>query len=305
LELRPLDLGQLVGGMENMLRRLLGADVALTFTSTASNARVNADPGMIEQVVLNLVVNARHAMPLGGKLTIETQAVSLDEEYARAHANVTPGAYVMLGVSDTGIGMDRQTQERIFEPFYTTKGLHEGTGLGLSTVYGIVNQSGGHIWVYSEPGTGTTFKVYFPQTDAPIDVEAAPLPAAVGRGDETILLVEDDDQVRLVAHTILARQGYLVLEASNADDALRICEEHDAPIHLLLSDVVLPKVGGRRAAERISALRPQIKLLFMSGYTDEAMMQHGILDAQAAYLQKPLTPESLTRRVRQVLGPAK
>jgi len=305
LETKVLDLDQVVGGMEKMLRRLLGADIELTLLPATQLWKVRADPGQVEQVVMNLAVNARDAMPQGGKLTIEVKNAELDEEYAGAHHEVRPGCYVMLAVSDSGAGMDRATLARIFEPFFTTKEKGKGTGLGLATVFGIVKQSGGHVWVYSEPGEGSSFKVYLPRVDGQAASSVAEVPVArETRGTETVLLVDDDDQVRAVARGILRRLGYVVLEASNGGEALLIAEQHPAKIHLLLTDVVLPRMSGRQIAERIAGMRPGIEVLFMSGYTDDAVLQHGILESGVAYLQKPLTPSSLGRKVRQVLDGA-
>ena len=297
-----VDLDQTVVGMESMLRRLLGAGIELTVLSGAARGKLRVNAGELEQVVMNLAVNARDAMPEGGSLTVETKRVDLDEDYAATHHDVVPGPYVMLAVSDTGIGIDKETQARIFEPFFTTKELTKGTGLGLATVFGIVKQSHGHIWVYSEPGVGTTFRVYFPQASGASERPASQPPRAqLGRGTETILLVEDDEHVRAVALGILRRNGYVVLEAPNGGEALLICEEHKARIDLLLTDVVLPRMSGRQLAERLATTRPAMKVLFMSGYTDDAILQHGILNSGVEYLQKPITPASLARKVREVL----
>jgi len=302
LEPKVLSLSHTVTGMEKMLRRLLGADIALTTLLEPALWNVVADPGQVEQILMNLAVNARDAMPEGGKLTIQTTNVELDEDYATVHHDVRPGAYVMLAVSDTGMGMDAQTQARIFEPFFTTKEKGKGTGLGLATVFGIVKQSGGHIWVYSEPERGATFKVYFPRVTGATLVTPSerPAPASI-RGTETILLVEDDAHVRTLARNILRRHGYVVLEAANGGEALLICEQHGARIDLLLTDVVLPLMNGRQIAERLTSLRPELKVIFMSGYTDDAVLQHGLLDSGIAYIQKPLTPATLTQKVREVL----
>jgi two-component system cell cycle sensor histidine kinase/response regulator CckA len=240
-------------------------------------------------------------MPQGGKLTIETASVEFDEEYARTHHGVRPGPHVMLAVSDTGCGMDKATQARIFEPFFTTKERSKGTGLGLSTVFGIVQQSGGSLWVYSEPGVGTTFKVYLPRVDAAVELSRRPPGVATLRGSETVLLVEDDDQVRAVACNILRRQGYTVIDARDASEALSQCAQHAGAIHLLLSDVVMPQMSGPELARRIVQSRPEMKVLCMSGYTDDSIVRHGVLDAALAFIQKPFTPESLSRKVREVL----
>jgi signal transduction histidine kinase len=298
---RVLDLNGVVRDCEKLLRRLLGEDVELVIRCRPGVAKVKADPSQMEQVIMNLVVNARDAMPMGGKLTIETQDVVLEQAYVVEHLGTQPGPHVMLAVTDTGHGMDVETQARIFEPFFTTKGLGKGTGLGLSTVFGIVKQSGGDIWVYSEPGAGTTFKVYLPQTaeNEPAPSEAAA--ALVLTGSETILLVEDQEEVRRVAQHMLARYGYHVIEARNAGEALLRCEQHLRTIHLLLTDVVMPLLGGRELAERLRAMRPDMKVLFMSGYTENTVVHHGLLDSGIEYVQKPLLPDMLARRVREVL----
>jgi two-component system, cell cycle sensor histidine kinase and response regulator CckA len=301
IEPRVLDLNEVLTNLDNMLQRILGADVSLVSLRTPQLGRVCADPGGIEQVVMNLVVNARDAMPTGGQLTIETANVTFDEEYARQHVGAKPGPHVMLAVTDTGTGMDRATLARIFEPFFTTKGAGKGTGLGLSTVFGIVQQNGGTVWVYSEPGQGTTFKVYLPRVDQEVQ-EARPVPEpATLVGTETVLLVDDDEQVRVVTRAILLRHGYHVIDARNAGEALLLSESHRGAIHVLLTDVVMPQMSGPDLARRLAANRPAMKVLCMSGYTDDTIVRHGVIEARMAYLQKPVTPEVLTRKVRAVL----
>jgi hypothetical protein len=301
---KVLDLNDVLTSMDKMLQRILGADVDLVSIPTQPLGRVRADPSSIEQVIMNLVVNARDAMPTGGKLTMETDNVVLDDAYAQAHLGVKPGPHVMLAVSDTGTGINRETLARIFEPFFTTKESGKGTGLGLSTVFGVVQQSGGSVWVYSEVGKGTTFKVYLPRVDAAVEVAGETVPPTTLRGSETILLVEDDDQVRVVAGGILRRNGYHVIDARNAGEALLHSEKHPSTIHLLLSDVVMPQMSGPELAKRLASARPGMRVLCMSGYTDDSIVRHGVLEAHIAYLQKPITPEALTTRVREILDGA-
>lgn len=304
LDLRVLDLNEVLSSVGKLLERLIGADVELRVLPGPHLGRVKADPGQLEQVILNLAVNARDAMPHGGKLTIETWNVHLGESYAAQHLDVAPGPYVMLVVSDTGVGMDKATQARIFDPFFTTKEVGKGTGLGLATVFGIVRQLGGSIWVYSEVGFGTAFKAYLPAIEGDLTWGPSSPPPARAieyRGTETILLVEDEAQVRAVATAILRRSGYTVLDAPNPAAALRILLGHSGPIDLLLSDIIMPKMNGRELAARVSAVRPEVRTLFMSGYTADVIVHHGVLDAGMAYLQKPFTPESLTRKVHGML----
>ena len=301
VEPRVIDLSELLANTEKMLRRLVGEDVDLVLRPARGLGLVRVDPSSIEQVVMNLVVNARDAMPTGGRLTLETANVDLDAAYARSHHGVQPGPYAMLAVSDTGTGMDAATLARIFDPFFTTKEQGKGTGLGLSTVFGIVQQSDGNIWVQSTLGLGTTFKVYLPTVDARADALPSAADPGLRRGTETVLLVEDEDQVRAVARSILHRYGYEVIEARDAADALLYCARHPGTIHLLLTDVVMPQMSGPELARRVIACRPSIKVLCMSGYTDDSMVRHGVLAAALAYIQKPITPDGLARRVREVL----
>lgn len=280
----PLNLNDIVSDMNKMLQRLIGEDIQLSAKLGSDLRRIKVDPGQIEQVLVNLVVNARDAMPRGGKLTIETSNVELSQEYANKRVGVAPGQYVMLAVSDTGVGMDDSTEQRIFEPFFTTKEEGKGTGLGLSTVYGIVKQSGGHIWVYSEVGHGTTFKIYLPKHDAPRTNEPAAVEDLMPLGSETILLVEDEDVVRSLARQILEQAGYRVLEARRGEEALSLCAVYEHPIQLLLTDVVMPETSGREVADRLCAIRPETKVLFMSGYTDESIVHHGVLDANVEFI---------------------
>jgi len=303
LQPKVLDLNAYVSNMDKMLRRMIGENIELMTLLAKDLGRIKADPGQIEQVILNLAVNARDAMLNGGKLTIETANIELDENYTRSHIGVTPGHYVMLSVSDTGVGIAREVKERIFEPFFTTKEKGKGTGLGLSTVFGIIQQSGGNIWVYSEPGLGTTFKIYLPRIEE--DTESLK-PSAVStkslQGSETILLVEDEEIVRKLACTILQKNGYEVLEAPNGEEALRIVQgQNGNPIHLLVTDVVMPGMSGRQLADRLERVRPGTKVLFMSGYTDDTIVHHGVLDPGIAYIQKPFTPDALASKVRDIL----
>jgi two-component system, cell cycle sensor histidine kinase and response regulator CckA len=297
----PLNLNDIVSDINKLLQRLIGEDIQLSVKLGLELRRIKVDPGQIEQVLVNLAVNSRDAMPRGGKLTIETANEELSQEYTSRHIGLQAGRYVVLSVSDNGMGMDEKTEERIFEPFFTTKGKEKGTGLGLSTVYGIVKQSGGHISVYSEVGHGTTFKIYLPEYDAPETTESAAVPNASSRGSETVLLVEDEDVVRGLARQILEQEGYSVLEASRGEEALSLCAAYKQPIQLLLTDVVMPETSGKEVADRLRTLRPEIKVLFMSGYTDEAIVHHGVLDAKVEFIQKPFTPVALARKVREVI----
>ncbi len=305
IEPRILDLNATAQEVERMLRRLIGEDVDIQLKLAPDLGRIRADAGQVEQVLINLAVNARDAMPRGGKLTVETSNVSLDEDAVRGYVDVEPGHYVRICVSDTGVGMDRDTREHLFEPFFTTKEPGKGTGLGLATVYGIVKQNGGHVWVYSEPGWGTTFKVYFPRfgdvadpTRPQLEMEPAP------GGTETILVVEDDEMVRSLIRDILESTGYRVLVADDPDSGMKLIGEQQDDIHLLLTDLVLPGMSGRELVDRVSKLKPDMRVLFMSGYSDEAVARHGILEPGLAFLQKPFSRDGLVRKVRDVLDAA-
>ena len=302
LEPVVLDLSAVATDMKDMLGRLIGEDIALLTMPTPGLGRVKADRGQVEQVVMNLAVNARDAMPQGGRLILETANVDLDDEYVRRHVGARPGPHVMLAVADTGAGISHEIQSQIFEPFFTTKEPGKGTGLGLATVYGIVKQSGGYIEVDSEPGRGTTFRIYLPRLDAePAPVDRSVGPAAAAGGTETILLVEDEEGVRELARDILRASGYTVLEARNGAEALLLCERHQGPLDMLFTDVVMPRMSGRELAERLAPLRPDLSVLYMSGYTDDAVIRHGVLAAGTAFLQKPFTPAGLVLRVRETL----
>ncbi len=302
LEPKVLDLNAIVTNLDKLLQRVIGEDIDLVPLLKPGLGRVKADPGQIEQVIMNLAVNARDAMPEGGKLTIETANVELDEHLVKRHMAMKPGPYVMLAISDTGCGMDAEIQKRIFEPFFTTKESGKGTGLGLATSYGIVKQSGGSIWVYSEVGKGTTFKIYLPRvTETAESIFPGALPSSSLAGSETILLVEDSEPLRKLVHAILAKCGYAMLVASTRDEALQICRQYSGSIHLMLTDVVLPGMTIRELADRLVAIRPDMKVLHMSGYTDETIVRHGVLEAGVAYLQKPFTGQTLLRKVREVL----
>jgi CheY-like chemotaxis protein len=302
LQPRVLNLNAVLVDLDKMLRRLISENVEIVTKPAPKLGSVKADIGQVEQVILNLVINARDAMLNGGTLTLETANADLDEAYAEEHAGVRPGAYVMLAVSDTGVGMDAETQSHIFEPFFTTKEDGKGSGMGLATVYGIVQQSGGHISIYSEPRRGSTFKVYLPRVEGAAEASAkAEVLAPAIRGTETVLVAEDDRQVRELAVAILKACGYLVLVLESGLDAERLCRQHQGGIDLLLTDVVMREMSGPDLAQRMKKLRPHAKILFMSGYTDAAIVHQGVLDPGIAFLAKPFTPSSLASKVREVL----
>jgi CheY-like chemotaxis protein len=287
-----------------MLHRLIGEHIELVTVPGAPLGRVKVDPGQIEQVILNLVVNARDAMPQGGKITIETGNANLDADYAGGHFKVKPGSYVQLSVSDTGCGMGPEVQAHLFEPFFTTKEQGKGTGLGLAMVYGIVKQSGGYIWVYSEVGQGTTIKIHLPRVEEAPSTLEVPRRAAERRGTETILLVEDEAAVRSLVRGVLEQGGYRVLVARNGEDALIVSEQHKGPIHLLVTDVIMPEMGGPELAEHLRPFHRAMKVLYISGYTDDAIVHHGVLGSTATFLQKPFTPDLLAQKVREILDSA-
>ncbi len=302
LEPKVLNLNAVVADAETMLRRLLGEDVRFATATAPALRPVKVDAGQMEQVILNLCVNARDAMPRGGQLTVETANADLDDEFSRSRPEVKPGRYVLLAVSDTGCGMPPDVQARVFEPFFTTKGPGKGTGLGLATVYGIVKQSGGFVYVYSEMGRGTTFRVYLPAVEQAVPAGGSgPVAWPPARGSETVLVVEDEDAVRDIVRLALRSQGYTVLEASRGAEAVRVAAAHAGPIHLLVTDVVMPEMGGRELSERLARTRPGLKVMYLSGYTDDAVVRHGVLESQSHFLQKPFTPGKLAAKIRQVL----
>jgi len=304
LQPKLFNLNTLVTDMGRMLRRLINEDIELVTKLTDDPTEINADPGQLEQVLMNLVVNARDALPDGGKITIETASLELDRNYADVHTSVQPGPYVMLAVSDNGVGMDAETRKHIFEPFFTTKEDGKGTGLGLSTVYGIVKQSGGNIWVYSEPSHGAVFKVYLPRVrphKSPSTLEDDLQQAEAPGGNETILLIEDEPQIRRMAFELLGEQGYKILVASNGLEALKILEEDKTAVDLILTDVVMPEMNGRELVNRTALLRPDAKVLYMSGYTNDAIVRHGVLDSDTSFIQKPFSSYALACKVREVL----
>jgi two-component system, cell cycle sensor histidine kinase and response regulator CckA len=299
---RVINLNDIMLNLDSLLRRLIGEDIEVLTVPLNDLGSVKADPGQIEQVIMNLALNARDAMPCGGKLTLETSNEQLDESYARGHQPAQPGRYVMLAVSDTGHGMAPETQARIFEPFFTTKEVGKGTGLGLSMVYGIIKQSGGYIWVYSEPDRGTTFKIYLPRVDQPAEAtDGENRPKSVQRGTETILLVEDDPQLRQLSSSVLAHCGYKMLVAGSPEEGLAVCKANHRDIRLLITDVVMPRMNGRQLAEQIAQVSPNIKVLYISGYTSNAIVHYGVLDPDLWFLPKPFTLSALMAKVREVL----
>jgi len=303
-----LDINTVVSEMKNILARLIEENIQIVAVLDQSLGNVKVDPGQLSQVILNLTVNARDAMPKGGRLTIETANVDIDEQMADRYVSVEPGRYVMLAVSDIGIGMNEETKARVFEPFFTTKEAGKGSGLGLSTVYGIIKQSGGSIWVYSEVGQGTIFKIYLPRVEKekPPTEDSEARVGKLPRGTETILVVEDEEAVRTLIQDILESCGYTVLAAANGEEAVSICKQHGSSIDLLITDVIMPEMGGPEVANQLLELKSQLRVLYMSGYTDNAIVHHGVLDEGTSFIQKPFSLEGLARKVREVLdAPAK
>jgi two-component system, cell cycle sensor histidine kinase and response regulator CckA len=300
---RVIDLNAVIGQTENMLRRLIGEDIELVLNLAADSGNIKADPNHIEQAIVNLAVNSRDAMPLGGRITIETAHVQIDETYAKTHMGVKPGEFVMIAVSDTGHGMDSATRQNIFEPFFTTKQRGKGTGLGLATVYGVVKQTGGDIWVYSEPGQGTTFKLYFPRVAEAASPGAVENPEHLDReGGETVMLVEDETQVRDFEVRILEQLGYAVLAAANGEEAIAASRAHPGEISLLVTDVVMPNMSGRQVADALLSSRPALRVLYLSGYTENTVVNHGVLDSNVDFLSKPFSRDALARKIREILS---
>jgi CheY-like chemotaxis protein len=301
IEPKVLEVNAVVANLDKMLRRLIGEDIQLQ-TELGSTGHIKADPGQLEQVIMNIVVNARDAMPRGGRLTIRTGSAVFDEAFVRQHLGARLGRYASIVVADTGCGMDEITRLRIFEPFFTTKEPSKGTGLGMATVYGIVKQSEGYIWVDSQPGKGTEISIYFPRVqEEKLPDNTAETAPPIPRGSEIVLLVEDEDAVRSLVRGLLRSRGYTVLEASNAPEAVRISNDFVGPIHILLTDVVMPEVSGRELADQLRQLRPEMRLLYMSGYTEDTIVHHGVMTSDAGFLQKPFTPDLLLRKVREML----
>jgi two-component system, cell cycle sensor histidine kinase and response regulator CckA len=306
LEPRLMSVNDVVNGVEKLLRRLIGEDIELATTLEPELYTINADPGQLEQVLINLAVNSRDAMPDGGRLHITTANTFLSAEHGGRQLSASPGQYIMLAVSDTGMGMSREVQRRMFEPFFTTKGQGKGTGLGLATVYGIIKQSGGDVWIYSEPGKGTTFKVYFPRAGEGRALHLVAEDAQVSpRGTETILVVEDDPALRALSERVLEANGYTVLLARNGIEALAIASGYAGHIDMVATDVVMPKMNGRPLVEKLTETRKGMRVLFMSGYTDDEVMRRGVIDGHTAFLQKPFTPPQFARKVREVLDQGK
>ncbi len=299
---RVFNVNTVITNLEKMLRRLIGEDIRLTLQLDEKVANIRSDPSHVEQAIVNLAVNSRDAMPEGGRIIIESSNQYLDENYARSHLGVHPGQYVMIAVSDTGTGMDAETRQHIFEPFFTTKEKGKGTGLGLATVYGMVKQNGGDIWVYSEPGSGTTFKLYFPMVEEPADSERGKPSETHRPGGETLLLVEDERSVRELTVRILERLGYHVLSAESGEEALRVSSSFEGHIALMLTDVIMPGMNGPQVAEALTAIRPGMKVLFLSGYTENTILYHGVLEAGLDFMPKPYNREALARKIRELLG---